>query len=260
MKIYLDYLKDCKVLETHPEGFIDLDEISTGSEAAKIKYIESNYLSKNARVAFIDGKYQVVPSGKIATGYITVAFKSKDDDKTRLKIGLSITKVTMMNVGDRFETEAIHVKVKLINTANEVLGSADLLNIDLGDIICEDVRKFVYDYGYTEYNSIIDFYVTLADNVGNPSYFRFGIDSPDQEEMEFHHEMNNEALKCTIIRYITTTFKCGVIDVKIIRPESDLTNEGSVDYKDEDGRRLYKDFDESTKDKGELYAQIVNED
>lgn len=258
MKIYLDYLKDCKVLETHPEGFIDLDEISTGSEAAKIKYVEANYLSKNARVAFIDGKYQVVPSGKIATGYITVAFKSKDDDKAKLKMGLSITKVTERTMmGARCETEAIHARVKLINTANEVLGSTDLLNIDLGDIICEDIRKFVYDHGYTEYNSIIDFHVNLADNVGNPSCFRFGIDSPDQEEMEFRHEMNNEALKCTIIRYITTTFKCGVIDVKMIMPD---TNEGVVNCESKELKWLAERIDVSTKDRDTLYAQIVNED
>lgn len=260
MKIYLDYLKDCKVLETHPEGFIDLDEISTGSEAAKIKYVEANYLSKNARVAFIDSKYQVVPSGKIATGYITVAFKSKDDEKTKLKMNIDLTKVTertMMGVGDRCETEVIHAEVKL-SSRTEILGSTDLLNIDLGDIICEDIRKFVYDHNYTEYNSIIDFHITLADNVGNPSCFRFGIDSPDQEEMEFRHEMNNEALKCTIIRYITTTFKCGVIDVKIIMPD---TNEGLVEECESKGlKELAERIDVSTKDRDTLYAQIVNED
>lgn len=258
MKIYLDYLKDCKVLETHPEGFIDLDEINTGSEAAKIKYVEANYLSKNARVAFIDGKYQVVPSGKIATGYITVVFKSKDDDKTRLKMGLSITKVTKRTMmGAKCETEAIHAKVKLINQDNEVLGHTDLLNIDLGDIICDDLRKFVYDLGYTEYNSVIDFHVTLSDNVGNPSYFRFGIDSPDLEEMEFRHEMNNEALKCTVINYITTTFKYGALNVRILIPD---TNEGLVECESGELKELAERIDVSNKDRDTLYAQIVNKD
>lgn len=234
MKIYLDYLKSCKVLDTHPEGYIDLDEITTGSVEAKIRYVESNYLSKNARVATIDGKYQVVPSGKLATGYITVEFKSKDDDKTKLRMHINLTKVTehtMQNAGQNSEIEAIHAEVKLYK-GRDLLGEIDLLNIDLGDVICDDIRRFVYDHGYTEYNSVIDLHVTLSDNVANSSYFRYGIDSPDQEEMEYRHEMNNEALKCTVIRYLTTTFKCGVIDVRIVIPDTDLTKDGLVNYEE----------------------------
>lgn len=237
MKIYLDYLKSCKVLDTHPEGYIDLDEITTGSVEAKIRYVESNYLSKNARVATIDGKYQVVPSGKLDPGYVTVSFKSKDDDKTRLKMYIDLTKVTertMQNIGQNSEIEAIHADVKLYK-GKDILGVIDLLNIDLGDIICDDIRKFVYDHGYTEYNSVVDLHVSLSDNVANSTYFRYGIDSPDQEEMEYRHEMNNEALKCTVIRYLTTTFKCGVIDVRIVIPDTDLIKDRSVNYEESKG-------------------------
>lgn len=205
MKLNLKFIKDS---ESIPKELSDMN--IDYSDLPTVKYLlDRTNLKDKYVIKFIDGEFQVLPDGSPDSDMYFLSSYEKV-----LKSKLDIT----LESSEKLNRDLYNLEFKVYGKECDI----SLKGPDLSELICQELRNYLYFYGITKYNNHVSINVSIKSEEGNSTFI---VNYFDEDDKKYTEELITQSLESSINSYLNLvfngSFSIDTSDVKFTYVKSD---------------------------------------